>query len=57
MYEILHVQNLYNFVHLVNVCMIFTDSYVQGVQVGEMYSFVQVSKFAIAAKMCTFIVT
>ncbi len=39
MYKIVHFGKMYNFVHLENVNIIFTDSFVGVCHLGEMYNF------------------
>jgi hypothetical protein len=57
MYKIVHLGEMYNFVHLENVSSIFTYSYVESVHLGKMYNFIHLGKMAMAAKTYTVFVT
>ena len=52
-YKIVHFGKMYNFVHLENVSMIFTDSSVGVCHLGEMYNFVHIGEMAIVDETYT----
>jgi hypothetical protein len=57
MYKIKHLGKLYNCVHLENVSIFFTDSYVGVCYLREMYKFVHLGEMAMAVKTYTLFVT
>ena len=57
MYKIVHFGKMYNFVHLENVSIYFTDSYEGVCHLGEMYNFVHLGEMAMAVEMYTSFVT
>ena len=56
-YKIVHLREIYKFVHLEKVGIMFTDSYVDGVHLEEMYNFVHLSEMAIVVERYTKFVT
>ncbi len=52
-YKIVHFGTMYNFVHIENVSMIFTDSSVGVCHLGEMYNFVRLREMAMVVETYT----
>jgi hypothetical protein len=57
MYKNVHFGKMYIFVHLENVSMNFTYSYVGSIHLGEMYNFVHLGEMVLAVKMYTIFAT